>query len=449
MAMFVDVLINQHQSQTLAITTQAIESIKLLQLSAQDLQDYVAAQAESNPLLQVSPPPNIEISPYKHRDTMASRTAGDVADVWEYLASPVTLREQLLVQVSQAIGTLGDRRIADELVEAIDLDGYFRNHTADFAEYLGVDETDVLRVLRIIQGFEPTGVGARDLQECLSLQLEERGLLTTPMRRLLENLPLLARFELDKLAHRCGVDPDAIKAMSATIRQLCPAPGRKFDCERILPALPDILVRRTDDGAGFVVELNPDLLPRVLVDRTYYAEIGKSTKDTKDHHFLMGCYKSALWLTRSLDHRAQTLLRVATEIVTRQREFCEYGVGHLKPLDLKTLAAAIGIHESTVSRATANKYILTTHGLFEMRYFFSTAIKSNAEEGEIAAHTVQHRIKKIVANEKEPLSDDAIVTILDEAGIKIARRTVAKYRTILNIPSSSLRKRQTMMSLLT
>lgn len=447
--MFVGLNTTAHQTQSLAITTQAIQSVSILQYSQQQLHEFLAEQAERNPLLQVStstPADSGRTRAYSapRGSQWGGRAAPDIADM---RASPPSLREHLLKQIVFSAVDISDRRIAEAIVESIDTDGYFRVRVDEFAAILGVRANDVLRVLRIVQTFEPTGIGARDLGECLSLQLAEHDLLTPPMQTMLGNLPLLANCKLDKLATLCGVSVDTVKKMAEQIRQLCPAPGHQYHCDEALPVFPDILVRRSADGRRFEVEMNPELLPNVLIDRDYYAEVGRSMVDRKERRYIVDCYQSAKWLTRVLHQRSQTMLRVATEIVARQTEFLEHGPSHLRPLDLKTIADALGMHTSTVCRAAANKHIMTERGVFEMNYFFSTGLRSSSREGEVSSRSVQQRIKSIVSAEESPLSDDAIVQILSSEGVEIARRTVAKYRGLLKIPPSSLRGRQKSLGL--
>jgi RNA polymerase sigma-54 factor len=445
--MHIDVRLHQHQTQALAINTQAIQSIQILQFGPQELQEFLVEQAEANPFLEVSPPRHVTLLRQQEFPHFGTARTREWPDNWDLQAKPITLREHLLQQVALSVTSQKDRRVAEEIVEALEPDGYFRRHPSAFAEFFGVTETDVLRVLSTIQTFEPTGVGARNLAECLALQLQERSQLTTTMQRLLDNLPLLANCKIDKLASCCGVSQAAVKVMAAQIRQLSPSPGYQFDSTETIPALPDVLVRYNEKDGALHVELNSELLPRIQVDRRYYAEIGKHARLKDDRRFLVDCYKSARWLTRALNQRSETLLKVATEIVTYQREFFERGTMYLKPLDLRTIAAAVGLHESTVCRAVANKYFLTERGLFEMGYFFSNGLRTSLQEKEVAPVMVQHRIKAIIDGEPEPLSDDLIVSILAGEGIEIARRTVAKYRVVMNIPSSSLRKRQRAMGL--
>jgi RNA polymerase sigma-54 factor len=283
--------------------------------------------------------------------------------------------------------------------------------------------------------FRAYGAFARNLAECLSLQLAARDRLDPAMRMLVANLGLLARRDFASLRKLCGVDDEDLLDMAAEIRTLDPRPGAIFTAGIADPVVPDVIVRAASDGS-WAVELNSETLPRVLVDNVYYAQVlAKSTQAT-DREFLAECMQNANWLARSLDQRARTILKVATEIVRQQDGFMAYGVRHLRPLNLKTVADAIGMHESTISRVTSNKFMYTPRGVFELRYFFTAAIAS-VEGGEAhSSEAVRDRIRELVDGEKtdEVLSDDAIVDILKEGGVEIARRTVAKYREGMNIP---------------
>jgi RNA polymerase sigma-54 factor len=297
----------------------------------------------------------------------------------------------------------------------------------------------VENVLKTIQRFDPTGVGARSLAECLALQLKERNRLDPAMQALLDNLELLAKRDVQTLLRLTQVSSEDLADMIAEIKQLNPKPGLKFGTETIQPVVPDIYVKDNPQG-GYSVELNSDTLPRVLVNTRYYATTSKA-KDAKA--YLTDCLNNANWLVRSLDQRARTILKVATEIVRQQDGFFVSGVTHLRPLNLRVIAEAIGMHESTVSRVTANKYLATPRGTFELKYFFTSAIQS-AEGGEAhSAEAVRHHIRELIDNEAPAniLSDDRIVEILRKTGIDIARRTVAKYREAMRIPSSVERRR--------
>jgi RNA polymerase sigma-54 factor len=288
----------------------------------------------------------------------------------------------------------------------------------------------------------------RSLDECLALQLRERDRFDPAMQALVRHLDLLAKRDLAALRRLCGVGEEDLTDMIAEIRQLNPKPGLAFGSTLVQPIVPDVFVRPGPDG-GFIVELNSDTLPRVLVNQTYHAEVAKTTKNDKDKTYLADCLQTATWLIRALDQRAKTILKVATEIVRQQDAFFANGVQHLRPLNLKTIADAIDMHESTVSRVTANKYMATSRGIFELKYFFTSAIAA-ADGGEAhSAEAVRHRIRQLIDAEdpQHVLSDDTIVERLRAAGIDIARRTVAKYREAMRIPSSVQRRREKQSSL--
>jgi RNA polymerase sigma-54 factor len=296
----------------------------------------------------------------------------------------------------------------------------------------------------VLHGFEPTGVMARDVRECLALQLRDRDRLDPAMDALLSNLDLLARRDMVALRKACGVDDEDLRDMISELKALTPRPGAAFGGEPSHAVSPDVYVREGPGGLWHV-ELNSDTLPRVLVDQRYHARVSGGARTDADKAFLSDCMASAGWLVRSLDQRARTILKVSSEIVRQQDGFLAYGVQHLRPLNLKTVADAIGMHESTVSRVTSNKYIATPRGLFELKFFFTSSIASS-EGGEAhSAESVRHRIRQLIEAERtdtEVHSDDTIVDILKEAGVDIARRTVAKYREAMRIPSSVERRRR-------
>ncbi len=301
--------------------------------------------------------------------------------------------------------------------------------------------SQVEAVLRVVQSLDPAGVAARDLAECLAIQLRERDRLDPAMQILLANLPLVARRDIAGLRKLCGVDDEDVVDMIGEIRRLDPKPGRAFGGSVLQPVIPDVAVRALPDGS-WGVELNSDVLPRVLVNQTYAARVSKF-KGGNDRTFISNCMQTANWLTKSLEQRAKTILKVSTEIVRQQDGFFAHGVEYLRPLNLKTVADAIGMHESTVSRVTSNKYMTTPRGLFELKYFFTASIASHNGTEAHSAEAVRFRIKQMIDAEScgDVLSDDAIVAKLKVANIDIARRTVAKYRESLRIPSSVERRR--------
>ena len=333
--------------------------------------------------------------------------------------------------------------IGQYLIDLVDEAGYLTGDLAAVAEKLGAPLPEIEAVLAIVQGFEPSGVCARNLNECLAIQLRERDRFDPAMQALVAHLDLLARRELAALRKICGVGDEDLADMIGEIRRLNPKPGLAFGSTLVQPIVPDVYVRPGPDG-GWIVELNSDTLPKVLVNQRYYAEVSSTARKPSDKSYLVDCLQTATWLVRALDQRAKTILKVSNEIVRQQDAFFALGVQHLRPLNLKTVADAIAMHEFTVSRVTANKYMATNRGIFELKYFFTSAIAA-ADGGDAhSAEAVRHRIKQLIdaENSRDVLSDDTLVEKLRDAGIEIARRTVAKYREALRIPSSVQRRRE-------
>jgi RNA polymerase sigma-54 factor len=498
------------QSQSLVMTPQLMQAIKLLQLSNLDLVAYVDAELERNPMLERDdrdgaadpglPLPSgddaiedraaahdaaderpdwletrLEVSP----DAIAARLDTDLANVFPddhgaasgeaaampppdpwampsergavsgdgydleaFVAAETSLAGLLGAQLGLAVADPVGRLIGQALIDEVDEAGYMRGSVESIAERLGVPVARVDAVLAILQSFEPSGVCARDLAECLAIQLRERDRLDPAMAMLIRHLDLVARRDFAALRKLCGVDDEDLADMLREVRALDPKPGSAFGAAVLQPVVPDVVVRAAADGS-WRIELNAETLPRVLVNQSYYARVARGSKG-EDRAYLTECLQTANWLVKSLDQRAKTILKVATEIVRQQDAFLTHGVEHLRPLNLKTVAEAIAMHESTVSRVTSNKYMATPRGLFELKYFFTAAIASS-EGGEAhSAEAVRHRIRTLIDAEPadEVLSDDALVKILRDGGIDIARRTVAKYREALRIPSSVQRRRE-------
>jgi len=368
---------------------------------------------------------------------------GEAANLEAYVAAKPTLHDHLLEQLALACADPVDRMIGHALIDAVDEIGYMREDISDIAQRLGTPAARIEMVLAKIHTFEPSGVGARDLAECLAIQLRERDRYDPAMQTLIANLPLLAKREFPTLRRLCDVDDEDLADMVAEIRRLDPKPGRAYSGGPIQPVVPDVTVRAAADG-GWHVELNSEVLPRLLVNQTYAAHVAKSRANDSDRSFVSQCLQTANWLTKSLEQRARTILKVSTEIVRQQHAFFAEGVQHLRPLNLKSIADAIGMHESTVSRVTSNKYMSTPRGLFELKYFFTASIAAQSGGQAHSAESVRHKIKAMIERESvgNVLSDDAIVTELRAADIDIARRTVAKYRESLRIPSSVERRRE-------
>ncbi len=360
-----------------------------------------------------------------------------------FVESQTTLADHLAEQLALAIANPQQRLIGGYLIDLVDDAGYITGDINEVAEKLGSTVADVEAVLTVLHTLSPTGVCARNLKECLTIQLKDRDRYDPAMKAMIDNLELLAKRELAALRKICGVDEEDLIDMIAEVRQLDPKPGLAFGSAPIQPVIPEVFVRQGSDGA-WIVELNSDTLPKVLINQTYYSEISKTAKSDGDKTFLSNCLQTASWLTRALDQRAKTILKVSSEIVRQQDAFLLHGVQHLKPLNLKTVADAISMHESTVSRVTANKYMATSRGIFELKYFFTSSIAASDGGDAHSAEAVRHRIKQLIDAEsaKAVLSDDTIVDKLKESGIDIARRTVAKYREAMRIPSSVQRRRE-------
>lgn len=495
------------QGQSLVMTPQLLQAIKLLQLSSQELVAFVEEELERNPLLEraddsagpvtaegegeapsdaFSEPQEGDWSTQQlatdhsalegdlgtsldnvfDRDLAAgavepmtklehagvSATAwsgqpggegGESANLEAYIAADVSLRDHLLREICLVTGDPVERWIGRALIELIDEAGYLTASVEEVAQRLGAQPARVEAVLGLIQGFEPVGVGARGLAECLAIQLRDLDRFDPAMQALIAHLDLLAKRDFTALRKICAVDDEDLTQMVKEIRRLNPKPGFVFGRAPVQPIVPDIYVRPAADGS-WQVDLNSEVLPRVLVNHTYYARVAKVNSGQTDKTFISNCLQSANWLTKSLEQRARTILKVAAEIVRQQDMFLSRGVEHLRPLNLRTVADAIGMHESTVSRVTSNKYMATPRGLFELKYFFTVSIAASGGGDAHSAEAVRFKIKQMVDQESPDavLSDDAIVARLKTANIDIARRTVAKYREALRLPSSVERRRE-------
>ena len=366
-----------------------------------------------------------------------------VGDLEATLSDAPTLRDHLTAQLLVDIADPGDRLIGIQLIEVLDDSGWISEPLEQIAERLNCDIQRVTSVLEQLQGFDPPGLFARDLRECLALQLRDLDRLDPAMQTLLDNLDLLAKHDKTALLRVCGVDEEDLTDMVAEIRALNPKPAQAFDHEVTQTVTPDILMRPHPDG-GWTIELNPETLPRVLVNVDYFTRVRKATRKKEDREYINECFQSANWLVKSLHQRATTILKVASEITRQQDAFFRKGIAHMKPLVLRDIAEEIEMHESTVSRVTTNKYMHTPRGIFELKYFFSAAIGNTGGGDAHSAEAVRYRIKSLIDAESadEILSDDRIVEILKQDGIDIVRRTVAKYREALKIPSSVQRRRQ-------
>ena len=499
--------LEMRQGHALVMTPQLMQAIKLLQLSSLDLAAYVEEELERNPLLErageteapaeagesarqedasggegseASFEPigdDLETSRDAVEDRLGTRLdnvfpedsghasrglrtddaiaahsewasvgAGRSGDRDYNLEACVTaektLADHLAEQLMLAIADPAQRMVGQHLIDLVDESGYMTGDLLAVAEKLGAPVADIEAVLGVLQAFDPPGVCARNLTECLAIQLRELDRFDPAMAALVEHLDLLAKRDFSALRKICGVDGEDLADMIAEIKRLNPKPGLAFGSAPLQPIVPDVFVRQAPDGS-FILELNSDTLPKILLNQVYHAKVAKAATE-KERSYLAERMQSANWLMRALDQRAKTILKVAAEIVKQQDAFFVHGVQHLRPLNLKTIADAISMHESTVSRVTANKYMATNRGIFELKYFFTSAIASTGGGEAHSAEAVRDRIRQMIEAETagDILSDDTIVEKLREAGVEIARRTVAKYRDALRIPSSVQRRRE-------
>jgi RNA polymerase sigma-54 factor len=359
-----------------------------------------------------------------------------------------TLREHLYDQLGVDFQDPVEKLIGAHLIEMLDETGYFLGDLNDVVEAMDCGLELVKAVFEKLRQFDPPGVFGCTLADCLALQLRDQDRLDPAIQTLLDNLRLLAKRDLPGLKKLCGVDDEDMIEMIEEIKSLDPKPGLAFEPGTNEQVLPDVLMRVGPDG-NWILELNPDSLPRVLVNNRYLSVVSKRPMKKQDKEYLSECHQSANWLVRSLHQRATTILKVSTEIVRQQDGFFRFGVQHLKPLVLRDIAEAISMHESTVSRVTNNKYIATPRGLLELKYFFTSAIPSAAGGEAHSAEAVRFKIKALIDGEptNKILSDDRLVEVLRGQGVEIARRTVAKYREAMRIPSSVQRRREKAFSL--
>jgi RNA polymerase sigma-54 factor len=478
------------QTQSLVMTPQLLQSIRLLQYSQLELQSFVETEMERNPLLSCEPakpgdladtpiPPALpeaaaerpvtgtesDNAAYESGFTGGEDEAGAGApggrtpamrgegriiaadgdfSIDDLAERRLSLHGHALGEVADALRPGLERKLGEAMVEHLDENGYLQGSAENVAAGLGTDVATVERVLAQLQReATPAGLFARDLSECLAIQLQRRDRLDPVMRTVLAHLDLLARRDFAALRRLTGEDESGLMEILAEIRGLDPKPGHAFDHHGPEAIVPDVLVTAAPDG-GWRVELNPEALPRVLVDNDYLNVVRRGRLSDEDRTFIGECHQSANWLIRSLDQRAKTIVKVASEIVRRQDGFLTRGIGGLRPMTLMSVAEAIGMHESTVSRVTASKFISTPRGTFDMRFFFTVAIASANGGDAHSAESVKHRIKLLIDAETQGkvMSDDDIAAVLRDEGIDLARRTVAKYREALGIPSSIQRRRE-------
>ncbi len=478
------------QSQSLVMTPQLQQAIRLLALSNLELEAVIAEEVDKNPLLEMGDD-NIETSapveealPVEadfgagegaealdidpanenlHQDSAADSAIGmdgslsmtgegsggggggeDGVDFDSFAAHAASLTDHLLGQIGSILSG-DDLAIATAIIDELDDAGYFTARPFDLAQRIGVPLVMVERALGVVQTLDPTGVGARTLGECLALQAREVDRYDPAMATFLDNLDLLADGRMAQLKRICGVDDEDLADMIRELRGYDPKPGLKFATDQTESVTPDLFVRQT--AKGWAIEINSATLPRVLVNRGYYAELASGGQDKASKAWLNDCLANANWLVKALDQRQRTIIKVASEIVKHQEGFFREGVSQMKSLTLRAIAEEIGMHESTVSRVTSNKYLSCSRGVYELKYFFSSGVATEGGEG-ASAESVKSRIRALIAAESATaiLSDDTLVEMLNAEGFGLARRTVAKYREAIGLGSSVQRRRQKAIS---
>lgn len=460
--------LNLKQTTSLVMTPQLRLAIKLLQLSNQELSTLVAQEMEQNPFL--SEPDSIDgLETEKHEDAHdldfskddSFQEDLDATDSWadqatsvakgpdeelsfeSILATQVTLRDHLLEQFNADVSDPRKRLIGAFLIDSLTPAGYLEEPLEAIAQALGAHESEIEKVLYRLQKCDPVGIGARSLSECLKLQLAQMDELTEDVERLLDHIELLGKGDLKRVCKECSLQIEVLQEILTLIKTLNPKPGALFEKTQAQTRIPDIIVRRFPSDNGWRVDLNTETLPKVLVDRPYYSTLKNQAGKKQEKQYITQQLNAANWLVKAMDQRAQTILKVATELVTQQEAFFLHGIEHLKPLILRDIAEATELHESTISRVTTNKYMATPRGVFELKYFFTTSLGSTDGGDAHSSELVRHKIKSLIGNEPahKPLSDDKLVKLLKTDGIEVARRTITKYREAMKIPSSYERKR--------
>lgn len=459
------------QTQKLTMTPELIQAIQILQFNTQELDSFVQDELMQNPVLEydsMEGKKDIEVSKTEAMDKKEAEESdfdlrekikeAEYDDIsykqWEYskdndqtsfeqfVSKEETLEDSLLLQLTFSKLKGQQLKIGRYLVEAIDDNGYLTADLDKVAKCFQVDRSVIEKVLDVIQTFEPVGVGARCLKECLIIQLAAKGLLEDSIEYIiLHHLEDLGENKLNKVAKATGLTVPQVQMIADLIRTLEPKPGRQFSSgENVRYVVPDVTVEKID--GEYHVITNDGALPRLMVSPYYVSLAKQAPNDEELSKYLTDKYNSALWLIRSIEQRKQTIYQVAQAVVDYQKEFLDKGTKYMKTLTLKQVAEALDIHESTVSRSINGKYMQTPRGVFEIKYFFSSGITGNDGEG-MSSNSIKSFIKEIIDGEdpKKPYSDQEMVEILGKKGIEISRRTVAKYRESMNILSSSKRRR--------
>lgn len=424
----------------LTMTPELKLSLELLQFGALELTDFVHREIEANPILEFDPDWTAPKKPAGQSEA-PKKSGPDVSEIEGVLRREQTLQDHIAEQMSFLALPGAEMAIAQALAGNLNKAGYLTASLAEVSGQLGCREEEAEKVLGLLQDFEPAGIFARDLKECLALQLKEKGPEGRDALKLLDHLDALARRDLEALGRKTGLKGSALAEAIKHLRELDPKPGERFtQGDPLQTAVPDVFVRPAK--TGYEVELNPETLPRILVSETYSTAFRQKALKPEGKDFLKNCKRRASWLKRALDQRAKTLLSVSELLVAAQPGFFAGGIGDLKPLTYREIAAEADLHESTISRVVANKYLAYRTAVYPLRFFFSSGIPGPGGGPGTSAHAVKHRIKALVAAEAKtkPLSDRALANALAKEGIGISRRTVMKYREALRIPPSFERR---------
>lgn len=446
------------QKQTLTMTTTMHQSISILQMSNIELAEFAAQELDKNPFIEdasvsVEKQESSKDSKESLKDntpsTQTSSHSGySSQDYISNVASEKSLKEHIIEQINLSFEDQKDKLIANFLLDSLHGSGYLNISTKEAADILKCEQSVVEDILKTLQTFDPAGVFARDLKECLLIQLNDQEYVDQSLLTLVKNIDLIASGNLKKLSKLCNVNIANISNMIKQIKLLNPKPANGFYVEPTSYKIPDVILTFLEDGTA-KLESNPESMPRLRVSQEYYVQIKDSMQDKKEKEFTKNEIEAANTIVKSIEQRSHTILKVATAIVEEQMDFFTRGVMYLNPMTLNKIAALTGFNESTVSRSTANKYISTPSGIFELKYFFSSSLGTTRAAGENVSSTkAKEIIKQIILSEEADniLSDDDISEQLSKFNISIARRTVAKYRESIGIPTSSVRKRNKALS---
>ena len=423
--------ISLNQSQRLSMTPQLRQAIEILQLNKIDLQKLIEEEVEKNPLLELKTP---------KASVASSSGTQNTVDAVDMISAKLSLLDHLSSQISLMATPKKIRKIALNLIGELDENGYLSCPVFELSDRLNTNTTDIEAALALVQSCEPAGIGARSLHECLKLQLVDTNRFDPVMEKVLANLPLVAKNDNAAIASIIGEGGPETAEILAEIRHLNPRPASDFNQFPVRETRPDVQVKRGEMGV-WRVELISSALPRVLVNHEYAAEIASQSDEAQI--YAHDCEQSANWLIKAMDQRAQTILKAATAIVQHQHAFFDDGPVAMLPLNLAQIADSIKVHESTISRVINGKYLTCDRGVFELKYFFVSKITSIDGNREYSSMEIRLRIKDLIdeENHNKPLSDDRIVNILRSSGVDIARRTIAKYREAMSIPSSVVRRK--------